>query len=410
MRALLLLCVLLLGADGAQADSQDWTQVERGRYLATAGDCVACHKAPEGVAASDYAGGRPIETPFGLIKAANITPDVETGIGRWSAEDFARAMREGVRPDGAHLYPAFPYPWYTRMSRADMDAVYAFLRTIPPARHGVDRSTLPFPFNIRLAMLGWNWLFFEPGELRPDPTKSAEWNRGAYLVEGPGHCGACHTPMNALGGSRASQAFAGQALQGWIAPNIGGSEALGIGAWGVEDVVQYLRTGATAWTRASGPMAEVVEFSTSRMTAADLRAIAIYLKDQPPRGPAPPQPLAAEAPGTQAGEALYIDNCAACHRRDGAGVAGMIPSLKENQITVQPGAETLVRVVLTGVRSAATDAEPTAPGMPAFGWRLDDRQVAALLTYVRNAWGNAAPEVTAELAQRQRARLTDPVP
>ncbi|MCO6415660.1 cytochrome c [Siccirubricoccus sp. KC 17139] len=406
MRALLLLAALLLSAPAARADNQDWTQVARGRYLAVVGDCVACHKATEGVAASDYAGGRPIETPFGMINAANITPDVETGIGRWTPDDFAQAMREGRRPDGAHLYPAFPYPWYTRMSRQDMDAIFAFLRTIPPVRHAVNRNTLPFPFRIRAAMIGWNMLFFTPGELRPDPAKSEEWNRGAYLVEGPGHCGVCHTPMNALGGSRSSEAFAGQSLQGWIAPNIGGNEALGVGAWGVDDVVQYLRTGATAWTRASGPMAEVVEYSTSGMTEADLRAIAVYLKDRPPRGPAPPAPLAADAPRMRAGEALYIDNCAACHRRDGAGVAGMIPSLKDNQITVQPGVETLARVVLTGVRSAATDLEPTAPGMPSFGWRLDDQQVADLLSYVRNAWGNAAPEVDVSLVRQQRERLT----
>jgi mono/diheme cytochrome c family protein len=389
------------------ADTRDWAAIARGRYLVTVGDCVACHKS----ANSDYAGGRPIETPFGMINAANITPDVETGIGRWTADDFARAMHEGRRPDGTHLYPAFPYPWYTRVTRADTDAIYTYLKTMPPVRNVVNRSTLPFPFDIRAAMIGWNALFFEAGRFRPDPSKPAEWNRGAYLVEGLGHCGACHTPMNLLGGSRASQSYGGQALQGWFAPNISSSEYQGIGGWGVDDIVQYLRTGATGWTRASGLMAEVVENTTGLMEEADLRAIATYLKDQPVRGPAAaPPPLAETEPRMQAGQALYVDNCSACHRRDGAGVEGMIPSLNNNQITIQPGAETLARVVISGVRSVATNAEPTAPGMPAFGWRLSDAQVADLLTYVRNSWGNAAPPVDALLVAAQRARLTNATP
>lgn len=386
----------------AMANSNDYTAITRGRYLVTAGDCVACHQNDAG----DLAGGRGIETPFGTIRAANITPDRETGIGTWSADDFARALHEGLAPGGRRLYPAFPYAFYTRITREDADAIYAWLRSIPPVRNVVDRDTLPFPLNIRTVMRGWNALFFEPGRFQPAPGRSEEWNRGAYLVTGLGHCGACHTPVNVLGASRAGEALAGQPLQGWFAPNISANGYQGIGAWGVDDIVQYLRTGATGWTRASGPMAEVVEFSTSRMTDADLRAIAVYLKDQPSRGVATaPVPLAAGIPSMRAGAAIFTDNCAACHGGNGRGVEGLIPSLTDNQIVLQHGAETLGRVVISGVRAMATDADPTAPGMPSFGWRLNDAQVADVLTYMRNTWGNAAPAVEAATISGMRTQL-----
>ncbi len=400
--ALVALAGMALAAGShAMADSNDYTAISRGRYLVTAGDCVACHQGASG----EFAGGRGIETPFGNIRAANITPDLETGIGTWSADDFARALHEGVAPGGRRLYPAFPYAFYTRITREDSDAMYAWLRSIPPVRNVVDRDTLPFPLNIRTVMRGWNAMFFEAGRFQPVPGRSDEWNRGAYLVTGLGHCGACHTPVNILGASRASEAMAGQPLQGWFAPNISANEYVGIGGWGVDDIVQYLRTGATRWTRASGPMAEVVEFSTSRMTDADLRAIAVYLKDQPARGVATaPPPLPAEIPRMRAGAALFTDNCAACHRGDGQGVERLIPALAGNQIVLQRGAETLARVVISGVRAMATDADPTAPGMPSFGWRLNDTQVADVLTYARNAWGNAAPAVEAETVRGLRPR------
>ena len=401
MRAWLVCLLLLAGA--ARADGNDWVAIERGRYLATAGDCVACHQAP--ALGSSYAGGRAIETPFGNILTPNITPDPDTGIGRWSADDFARALHEGVRPNGQRLYPAFPYSYYTRVTREDADALFAYLRSVPAVRNVVDRNALPFPLDQRVAMRGWNALFFRPGYFQPDPARSAEWNRGAYLVEGLGHCAACHTPMNALGGSRASRGMVGQALQGWTVPNITDDHRLGIGEWGADDIVQYLRTGATGWTRASGPMAEVVELSTSRMTEADLRAMATYLLATPARGSAAPAPVAATEARMRLGAAIYADNCMACHAGNGAGVEGLIPSLASNGIVVQPGSETLTRVVIEGVRGVATDAAPTAPGMPAFGWRLNDEQVSDVLTYIRNSWGNAAPAVPADAVRRARRAL-----
>jgi mono/diheme cytochrome c family protein len=341
-----------------------------------------------------------------MIYSANITPDVDTGIGAWTADGFWKAMHQGVEPDGTQLYPAFPYPWYTKVTREDSDAIFAFLQTLEPVRHQVRRDDLPFPLNIRAAVAGWNLLFFRPGTFQPNPDRSGEWNRGACLVEGLGHCGTCHTPMNALGGSETGQAYAGNALQGWFAPNITANDYQGIGQWGVDDIVLYLKTGATGWSRASGPMAEVVEYSTSLMDEADLHAIATYLKDLPPRGPAAAaQPIAAEEPRMQRGEAIYVDNCAACHRRDGQGAGGMLPALAGDQVVVQPRVDTLARIILAGVRSVATAAEPTAPGMPAFDWKLSDPQAADLITYIRNARGNAAPPATPDDVRRMRRRV-----
>ncbi|MCK8787850.1 cytochrome c [Roseomonas sp. NAR14] len=401
--AALALGALLLGSP-AQADPDNYTQIERGRYLATVGDCIACHNGNQG---SPLAGGRGIETPFGTIMSANITPDDETGIGRWTADDFYRAMHEGKRPYGTRLYPAFPYTYYTRVTREDSDAIFAFLRSLEPVRNPVDRSTLPFPLDIRLAMLGWNMLFFTPQTFEPDPGRSAEFNRGAYLVEGLGHCGACHTPMNMLGASRDSVALQGNQIQSWFAPNITGDPRTGIGGWSVEEIVEYLRTGRNARSTASGPMAEVVGYSTSLMTEADLRAIAVYLRERGSAGPAAPAPLAADDSRMRAGEAVYVDNCMACHTRAGVGVDRMFPRLAGSQVVQQEDPTTLLRVVLTGVRGASTAEAPTAPAMPAFGWRLSDEQVAAVVTYIRNTWGNAAPAVAADAAQSLRDTVRD---
>jgi mono/diheme cytochrome c family protein len=417
----LLLATLALGAlvGTAEADPDNFDQVERGRYLATVGDCVACHTASTGPGVAHavpdlessygYAGGRQIETPFGQIKAANITPDRETGIGTWNADQFYRAMHHGRRPDGTRLYPAFPYTSYTKVTRDDSDAIFAYLRTLAPVQNPVDRDTLPFPFNIRLAMLGWNTLFFEEGTYRPDSTKSPEWNRGAYLVEGLGHCGSCHTPKNALGGD--GDHFAGGELQAWYAPSLTADRRLGLGDWGEDEIVEYLRTGRNARSAASGPMAEVVQYSTSRMTESDLRAMAVYLKQpaQPVTQAAAPAVLAADTPQMRVGRAIYEDGCKACHTETGEGVARLFPRLAGSQSVQQPGSESILRVVIQGAKAATTDAAPTGPSMPAFGWRLTDDQVAAVATYIRNSWGNRAPAVSPDDARKMRDRLTDVV-
>ena len=405
---------LLFLTASAQADQDTYLNVERGRALATAGDCIACHTAPNRPA---FSGGRPLETPFGNINTANLTPDPETGLGTWNTDEFYRAMHHGISKNGAYLYPAFPYPYYTKVTRDDSDAIFAYLRTLPPVSNQVDRNTLPFPFNIRTSMLAWNAMFFTPGNFHPDPAHSEEWNRGAYLVEGLGHCGACHTPMNTLGGSKSSQPLQGNVIQSWLAPNITGDSRIGVGGWGVDDIVEYLRTGRNKIAAASGPMAEVVQFSTSLMPEPDLRAIATYLRDTnaPPRAnpnlaapiPAPgPAPIPSTDAVMQTGRSIYLDTCSACHTAKGEGVELLFPRLAGAPGVQQPDPTTLIRVVISGARTAATNAAPTAPAMPSLGWRLDDAQVAAVLTYVRNSWGNAAPAVSASEVARMRSRVT----
>jgi mono/diheme cytochrome c family protein len=405
LRTALIAFATWFAADHALADSDNYVDVMRGRALATVGDCIACHTAPGGV---PFAGGLALQTPFGPIMTPNLTPDDATGIGRWSKDHFARAMHEGRRPDGTYLYPAFPYPYYTKVTRQDTDAIYEYLRTLAPVSNSVNRNTLPFPFNIRTAMLGWNALYFTPGYFTPDPKRSDEFNRGAYLVEGLGHCGACHTPLNALGANKADQFLQGNRIDDWTAPNITNDAQAGLGKWSVDEIVQYLRTGQTRTSLASGPMKEVVEKSTSKMVDADLRAIAVYLKERGASGSPAPAPLPASDPQMRVGEAIFIDTCSACHTRTGEGVERIFPRLAGNAIVRQDDPTTLVRIILTGSRAAGTDAMPTSPAMPSLGYRLTDGQVAAVVTYIRNSWGNAATAVDADTVKALRDRVGSP--
>lgn len=386
------------------SDQQDFAQIERGRYLATLSDCVACHtRAPDG---KPFAGGRPIETPFGTIVSPNITPDRDTGIGNWSDAEFDNAVRHGIRRDGARLYPAMPYTAFTKMSRDDVKAIRAYLATVTPVRNAVVANQLPFPFNVRLAMRGWDALFFTPGEFKPDPAKSPQWNRGAFLVNGPGHCGACHTPKNFLGADKTSEALRGGPVQGWFAPDITGDTARGVGSMSVDNVVALLKTGHNPITTVSGPMGEEIADASSHFTDDDLKAIATYLKSLPGGGDKPATLPASDA-RMAAGKAIYRDTCSACHALDGNGVPNLFPSLaKAPQVRAQDPTSA-IRVVLRGARSVATAAEPTAPGMPSFAWQLDDAQVAAVLTYIRNGWGDAAPAVSADDVRKQRADLAN---
>lgn len=349
-------------------------------------------------------GGRPIETPFGTLLAPNITPDRESGIGAWTDDEFVNALLVGTGRGGKHLYPAMPYTYFTRMSRNDAQAIRMYLQTVPPVRNHVVANQLPFPFNIRLGMIAWNWQFFQPGRFQPHPGKSAEWNRGAYLIEGPEHCGMCHTPKNMFGGDTSKQALDGYALQGWFAPNISGDAYRGVGGWTVDDIVAYLKTGHNRIAAASGPMAEEVEISSSKMDDADLRAMAVYLKDQPGNGNKP-QPIAATDPAMRLGQAIYGDECAACHTPTGSGIAGLFPTLAGAPSIQSRGSQSLLHVVLVGTRSAGTAGAPTAPAMPPFGWLLTDDQIAAVTTYICNAWGNAGSAVTRNDVQSARHDL-----
>lgn len=383
----------------AQEDPKGFDRVEKGRYLAVLSDCAACHTTPGG---KPFAGGLALDTPFGKIVAPNITPDAATGIGNMSDDDFVAALQEGRGHHGKRLYPAMPYPAYTKMSRDDILAMRSYFRTVEPVNNAVESNQLPFPFNIRLAMAFWNWLNFTPGRFQPNPQKSDEWNRGAYLVEGPAHCGTCHTPKSMLGADKASAALTGASLQGWFAPDITANAHKGIGAWSKEDLVAYLKTGANSHTMASGPMAEAVSHSTSQMSDADLNAIATYLKDTKPSDGAKPQPVAANDKVMVAGAAIYKDSCAVCHKDSGTGEAHLFPKLAGSAIVQSDDPTTLAHVVLTGAQAAATAGAVTGPAMPAFDWRLNDAQVAAVLTYIRNSWGNAAAPVAASAVAEQR--------
>ena len=400
MLSLMLLLFILTLWTGSVCAEPSHSMIERGRYLAQAGDCAACHTAEGG---KPYAGGRPVPTPFGTLYSTNITPDKETGLGNWSEEEFYRAMHEGLRRDGKHLYPAFPYPWYTKLTREDVDALKAFLDSVPPVRQEAKASELPWPLSVRESVAGWNTLFFKEGEYRPDPKKSAEWNRGAYLVEGLGHCGACHTPKNFLGGPKRDRNLQGGYGENWYATSVTSGAPDGIGHWSVDDIVRFLKTGANRIAAAGGPMAEVVEHSTQHMTQDDLRAIAMYLKSVP----------AGEGPGTPAsdqqrlarGRAIYVDQCSGCHMENGEGQAHVFPPLKGSAVVQakEPGA--MLHMILGGVKIASTQSSPSRLAMPAFDWKLSDQDVADLATYLRGAWGNQASPVSASDVKDTRERV-----
>jgi mono/diheme cytochrome c family protein len=389
---------------GTSLDPQNFGQIERGRYLAIAGDCTSCHSVPG--SGQPFAGGRSIETPFGIVVGANITPDSETGIGAWSDESFVRALREGKGHDGELLYPAMPYPNYTKLSESDALAIRAYLNTVRPVRNAVVSNKLPFPLDIREGMAAWNALYFTSGEFKPDSTKTAEWNRGAYLVEGLGHCGACHTPKSALGGDDRAHTFQGSALQGWFAPNITNDNERGLGGWSVTDIVAYLKNGHNSTSASTGIMAEEITLSSSHMTDADLTAIATYLKALPGQTASLPAGISASDPKMVAGEAIYADECSACHGLDGKGVPYLFPSLAGSPNVRSADPASLIRVVIEGARSVATAGEPTGPGMPSFAWKLSDDQAAAVLTYIRNSWGASAPIVEASQIAQARKRAT----
>lgn len=401
-RGIIVLAALLLSTASSFAggsDPQEFTQIQRGRYLAILSDCSSCHTVPG--SGHPFAGGRAIETPFGNIVAPNITPDPETGIGSWSDEAFDAAVRHGIRRNGSRLYPAMPYNAYTKMSRDDVLAIRAYLNTITPVRNAVVADTLPFPFNIRAAMRVWDVLYFKEGDYRPDPNQSAEWNRGAFLVSGPAHCGACHTPKTFLGGDKTNQYLEGAYLQGWSAPNITNDARLGLGRWSKADIVSYLKSGHNHITAATGPMGEVVTLSTAQMTDPDLNAIATYLKSLPGRTEATSS-LSANDPAMVAGGAIYRDQCSACHGLDGKGVAELFPSIADSSMVKSNDPTTSIRIVLRGARSVGTSSQPTAPGMPSYGRQLNDDEVAAVLTYMRNNWGGAATAVTSEQVSKVR--------
>lgn len=389
------------GGDG------DYSMIERGRYLAVLGDCAACHT--YGVKGSmPYAGGIELATPFGKLVGANITPDPDSGIGRWTFDDFQRAMSEGIGHNGLRLYGAMPFTAYTKVTRADNRAIWEYLQSLQPVHNQVETNQLPFPFNVRLSLIGWNWINFTKGEFKPDPGKSDEWNRGAYIVEGLGHCGTCHTPKNIIGGDINDRFLQGGVVEGWMAPDITVNNHTGIGKWSIEDITAYLRDGTNRYDSASGPMAEEVKNSSHIWTEADLKAVAVYLKDSGhDSGSVAPAPVKASDPMMVAGKAIYADRCSACHTPAGGGVPGLFPKLSDSPLINSENESSLIHVVLAGSRGVDTNAAPTAPAMPAFAGNLSDDDIANVLTFIRNSWGNAAKPVKADQVKKLSENLRE---
>jgi mono/diheme cytochrome c family protein len=407
LRMTVVLVALLVSPAPAQDKPGDI--IARGEYLARAGDCIACHTAPEG---HIFAGGRAMPTPFGTLYSSNITPDPATGIGRRSADDFYKTMHSGRFPDGGLIYPAMPFASYTKVTRADSDAIFAYLKSVPPVNQKNREHDLRFPYNNRQLILGWRTLFFTEGEYKDDPTKSAEWNRGAYLVEGLGHCGMCHSPINALGGTSQSNAFKGGLIpmQNWYAPSLTSNREAGLGDWGIEDITDLLKTGVSMRGVVYGPMAEVVHNSLQYLSDEDTRAMAVYLKGI--AGPAP-APAVASLPGAESsllmslGKSVYDARCASCHGAQGEGKPPHWPPLAGNQSIAMESAVNPVRMVLNGGYPPGTAGNPKPYGMPPFAGVLSDNEVAGVVTYIRTSWGNRGTPISAREANELRSAPLD---
>lgn len=387
-----------------------------GAYLAHAADCTACHTVKGG---EPFAGGYPFKTPLGTIYSSNITSDRVHGIGAYSLNDFLRAMREGVAKDGRRLYPAMPYTSYAKVSDADLKDLYTYFTTRVAASSADNRpSNIVWPLSIRWPLAFWDRAFHDDSRFQPVDSHSAEWNRGAYLVQGLEHCGTCHTPRGAgmqeldLNGNT-SLYLSGAALDNSSPINLRGDPDSGLGDWSKQDIVALLQTGRGPHSAVTGPMGDVVEHSTQYLTEADLEAIATYLKSLPPRQHDAASFHASDATlksimagnATGQGASIYVDSCAACHRQNGEGASRVFPSLASNPIVLAAQPDSLIAVILNGSRLPSTAGAPTPLAMPPFAWRYDDEQVAELATFLRSSWGNKAPAVTARQVKDVRAGL-----
>lgn len=384
-------------------------KVGRGKYLAQVADCVACHTQKGGAL---FAGGAPLSTPFGTISGGNITPDRETGIGTWTDQDFLNAVKQGRAKSGRFLYPAMPYPNFAKASDDDILAIKAYLDTVPAIKQKNNSNRLIFPFNIRLLVLGWNTLFFDKDGFQPDPSKSDEWNRGAYLTEALAHCGMCHTPKNMLGADKADEAFQGALLGGWYAPELTSSKYSGIGSWTQKQGVEYLQSGSTRHAFASGPMAEAIDNSLQHLNDEDLAAIIAYLQSQPgSNNKAPEKPLEATMPIMMDGSKLFSSHCSACHGIQGEGTYGIAPAFSGSSAINTRDPINLVTTILDGGRTVATHKKVTASAMPSFRQMLSDEEIASVITYIRNSWGNSGDVVTAATVSNLRQhQKTTPKP
>jgi mono/diheme cytochrome c family protein len=377
--------------------------VARGAYLVRVGNCITCHTERGG---APFAGGRAIQTPFGTVYASNLTPHRSTGIGQWSADHFWRALHEGRSRDGRLLYPAFPYPNYTLVTRADADAMFDYLRSLAPVERANTPHRLRWPYSTQAALAIWRALYFRADSHEPNRAQTPEWNRGAYLVRGLGHCSACHTPRNVLGASSDMVDLSGGVIpmQNWYAPSLASPAEAGVANWEIADVVRLLQTGAAPTATVLGPMAEVVLHSTQYVQPADLRAMAVYLKSLPQGRPHATAERSAprSAEMIERGAKIYRDHCAQCHGDDGEGVAGAYPALAGNRAVTLAVPANMVQVVLGGGFAPATAGNPRPFGMPPYATVLSDADIAAVISHVRLSWGNQATPVSEFTVSQQR--------
>lgn len=392
------------------AEASNLTEIEQqGEYLATAGNCVSCHTSEGG---SQFAGGLAFETPFGLIYSTNITPDSETGIGQWSLEEFSTALRHGEDPDGNHLYPVFPYTAYTKVSDEDVEALYAYLKTIEPVQYTPPENELGFPYNQRWALGLWKAIYLDDSRFEPQPDQTEEWNRGAYLVEGLGHCGMCHTPRNFMGANDVNLAMTGGTymtrvegkLSAWSAPNLTSADS-GLAMWSVDDITDYLKLGVSHRAGVFGPMNEVVVNSTRHMSREDVRAMAVYLKSLSANAQDSGEPASEDV--LRAGSLQYDIHCGSCHLPTGEGSPEQGPPLVGSPVVLDVDPASLINITLYGAQtphiSPSTEWESRKwIRMEPFENKMSDEQVAALLSFIRSTWGHEAGAVTPEQVAEQR--------
>lgn len=369
--------------------SNDAGAIERGEYVMRMGDCAACHTREDG----EFAGGYKIATPFGMLVSSNITPDVETGIGGMTERDFFNAVRQGIGQHGL-LYPAMTYTNYAKLTDQDMHDLWAYMSTVQPVKNDIDENGgMKFPFNIRLAMAGWDMLFFDNSGFTPSPAESDDWNRGKYIVDGGGHCAACHSPRNRLGAVRTDAYLQGGNIGDWYAPDLTPNPHVGLGSSSPAEIAAYLQTGTDGVAVAAGPMAEAVEHSLQYLTDEDALAVGTYLASLPASAaPAPTSAALSEVDRTRLAD-VYEVNCSACHGLNGEGIDQMVPAFAGNHGLLGDPTN-MIHVMLKGARAAHTSVTQTAAGMPSFAWKMDDEDIAEILTYVRNSWGNAAEPVS----------------
>jgi mono/diheme cytochrome c family protein len=402
MRLTFITGMIALALSGTATAASSPELIAKGEYLARAGDCVVCHTGP---GEKPFAGGLKMATPLGEIYTTNITPDKDTGIGSYTFADFEQAMRQGIAKDGHHLYPAMPYPSYAKVSEDDLKALYAFfMESVPAASRKNSPSEIPRPLNWRWPLAVWNTVFTDKIGYTPDPAHDEAWNRGAYLVQGLGHCGSCHTPRGIFFQEKALKEnhdiyLSGGNLDNWFASSLRAEPDSGLGNWSVAEIAEFLKTGHNSRATAFGTMVDAINNSTQYLTDADLTAIATYLKSLPAN--AHPEVTAANG---SAGEKLYNQQCATCHLADGKGHAPYIAPLVGNPVVHDTDPASLINIVLNGSARVVVAGMPDAYRMPQFRVLMKDEEVAQVVNYIRSSWGNRAAAITGEQVTKIRAK------